>query len=112
VIEFGATSIEIGKEIELTITSCSDEALLEIYNINIKNESSSDFDIDYSKLSTGVKPALENPLIILPKYSEIVGVTYYPHKVGSKNNPDTGTIEIECNTFEMQIEVPVSGWGI
>jgi hypothetical protein len=112
--EFNATVIGGKKTIWLKISSVGDSTL-EIKSANIKQGSSSEFDVDYSKLSK--KPVPTDPLSIPVNEFVELGAVYSPDDLSEKdiNNlpiPDKGFITIENNTFEASLDVELSGWGV
>ena len=113
-VSFGGKSPGEVAVVPVEITSAGD-AVLEIYDIHMMDESSPDFWVDLSTLN--LAPTSDHPLVIPPGGSVVVNVTFTP----DVDNPltgdgdiilDEGVLAIESNVKNSPTLVELSGAGL
>ncbi len=116
-VEFGGKAVGSQATISLDITSCGTEPLV-VEGLNISDDSSPDFTLDYSPLpgAPSVGPTKQSPISIPVNEKITVDVIFTPDEVNPKDAendaiPDEGTLIIDSNALENRVEVPLTGAG-
>ena len=122
-VDFGGKLIGQPAKIDVEIKSCG-TGPLEISDIFLQDgtdetfQSSLDFQIDYSKLPAGVKPTLEEPMIVGINDSVLFTVQCTPDQqnqvdpVTGEVLKDKGVIQINNNTFDVDLEIETICFGV
>jgi len=113
-VNFGGKKFGELASVPVTIKACG-EAQLELYNIYIKDGSSTDFAVDTTPL--GAIPSLEAPVVVKVGGEVKVDVTFIPDAVNPIGEDgsmimDTGVLVIDNNSFQKSKEVEIMGAGV
>jgi hypothetical protein len=104
-------------ELPVIVRNCGNSPL-EITNIGLSEDTNENFIMSYDNLSTGSAPVDGAPLMIGVNGIETFGVMYTPSEE-SQINPETGTfftdngtLLIGNNSYESDLQMPLSGFGV
>lgn len=106
----------LGKAAGMTLTLSSvGTSDVKITSLVLGEGTSPDFTLDASGL--GVIPTAEAPLVLSPGSNREIVLKFTPDVENPRDNankpiPDTGTLDIASNVFEMITKVPISGYGV
>lgn len=116
-VDFGGRLIGKTAKIDMAIKSVGTDTLI-ITDIKIKEGSSPDFALSFDDLPGGNKPTKENPLKLEVNQVATLGMLFTPDvknpidPVTNKPSPDKGWVVISNNTFDAELEIEMSGFGV
>jgi hypothetical protein len=121
IVDFKGQLVGAISQLPVTLSNCGNQPVV-ISSLALTGESHADFGLEFSALSTGLEPTDEGPIVIGVNGAESFSVTYLPEiesplSTESLNGsnvhvPSTGTLLIFSNSFESEIGLEVTGFGV